>query len=51
MVEELYDAEVGAIIPHSDELMALASGGIFVLRYPDHQVTQEYRQILSKLLA
>ena len=51
MAEELYGAEVGAIIPHSDELMALASGGVFVLRYPDHQVTREYKQLLSKLMA
>jgi septum site-determining protein MinD len=51
MVEELYNAEVAAIIPHSEELMALASGGIFVLRYPNHQVTQEYRALLTKLMA
>jgi hypothetical protein len=38
-----------AVLPHSDELMALASGGIFSLRYPDHPVTALYRQIADGL--
>jgi MinD-like ATPase involved in chromosome partitioning or flagellar assembly len=49
-VEELYEAEVATVIPHSDELMALASAGIFTLRYPDHAVTQSYQQLTAKLL-
>jgi septum site-determining protein MinD len=51
MVESLYGAEVAAVIPHSDEMMALASGGIFTLRFPNHPVTQEYRQLLARLLS
>ena len=51
MVESLYGADVAAIIPHSDEMMALASGGVFTLRYPDHPVTEQYRQLVAKLLA
>ena len=32
-VEDAYKCEVAAALPHSDELMALASGGIFALKY------------------
>jgi len=50
-VEKSYNAEVAAVLPHSDELMALASGGIFALHYPDHPVTTAYRQVARRLLA
>ncbi len=50
-VEKLYKTEVAAVMPHSDEMMALASAGIFALRYPDHKVTALYKQIAAKLLA
>jgi septum site-determining protein MinD len=48
-VEQTYDAPVAAVIPHSDDLMSLASGGIFSLRYPDHSVTGLYRQVAARL--
>ena len=41
-IEKTYNVEVAAVLPHSDEMMALASSGIFVLRYPNHPVTQQY---------
>jgi MinD-like ATPase involved in chromosome partitioning or flagellar assembly len=50
-VEELYGAEVAAVMPHSDEMMALASAGIFTLRYPDHEMTRLYKQVAQKLMA
>jgi len=50
-VERLYTAEVAAVMPHSDELMALASAGIFALRFPDHEITRLYKQVASKLMA
>jgi septum site-determining protein MinD len=49
-VEQTYRAEVGAVIPHSDELMALASSGIFTLRYPDHPVSAEWRKVAARLV-
>ncbi len=49
-VEQTYEAPVAAVLPHSDELMALASGGIFSLRYPDHPVAELYRQAAAMLL-
>ncbi len=50
-VQSLYGAEVAAVLPHSDEMMALASAGVFALRYPDHEVTRLYRQLADKLLS
>jgi len=49
-VEQTYDCEVAAVLPHSDEMMILASAGIFVLRYPDHPMTATLKQALSKLV-
>jgi septum site-determining protein MinD len=49
-VEQLYGAEVAAVMPHSDEMMALASAGIFSLRFPEHEVSKLYRQVAAKLM-
>jgi septum site-determining protein MinD len=50
-VEQAYGCPVAAVLPHSDELMTLASGGIFSLRYPDHPVTALYKQAAARLVA
>ena len=50
-VEKTYNCEVAAVLPHSDELMTLASAGVFALRYPAHPVTGLYKQIAAKLMA
>ena len=50
-VEKAYSCPVIGILPHSDELMALASGGIFSLRYPDHPVAELYKQVAARLVA
>jgi MinD-like ATPase involved in chromosome partitioning or flagellar assembly len=50
-VEKTYNCPVAAVLPHSDEMMALASSGIFVLKYPDHPVAQQYRQVAAQLMA
>jgi MinD-like ATPase involved in chromosome partitioning or flagellar assembly len=50
-VEQIYDCDVAAVLPHSDEMMALASAGVFVLHYPNHQVSSELRQVAARLLA
>lgn len=49
-VEKAYQAEVVAVLPHSDEMMMLASSGIFCFKYPDHPITALYRQIARKIL-
>jgi MinD-like ATPase involved in chromosome partitioning or flagellar assembly len=49
-VERTYNCEVAAVLPHSDDLMTLASAGIFVTHFPDHPVTELYRQVARKLM-
>jgi hypothetical protein len=41
---------VAAVLPHSAELMALASAGVFALRYPDHAVTAALKQVAATLV-
>ena len=48
-VEKTYNCQVAAALPHSDEMMTLASSGIFALKYPDHPVTQAYKVVAEKL--
>src|SRR5574341_2415164 len=48
-VEKTYNCEVAAVLPHSDEMMTLASSGIFVIKYPDHPITQQYKNVVKKL--
>lgn len=50
-VEQTYNCHVAAVLPHSDEMMAVASGDIFVLRYPDHVITSAYKQVVATLMA
>jgi len=50
-VEQAYGCQVAAVFPHSDEMMVLASGGVFVTRYPNHPLTSLYRQALEHLEA
>lgn len=49
-VERAYGCPVVAILPHSDELMTLASGGILALRNPNSPLTELYRQAASTLM-
>jgi MinD-like ATPase involved in chromosome partitioning or flagellar assembly len=49
-VEQAYGCPVIAILPHSDELMTLASGGILSLCYPDSPVTALFRQAAARLI-
>jgi MinD-like ATPase involved in chromosome partitioning or flagellar assembly len=50
-IEKLYNAEVAVVIPHTDELMNLASAGIFSMRYPDHALTKLYKQLADRIMA
>ncbi|MEW5957866.1 MAG: MinD/ParA family protein [Chloroflexota bacterium] len=48
-VERAYACEVTAVLPHVEEMMALASSRLFVLHYPDHPLTQTLKQIAAKV--
>lgn len=50
-VQETYNAQVAAVLPHSDEMMVLASNAIFVLRYPDHPITAALAGVARTLVA
>ena len=50
-VEEAYGCEVAAVLPHSDELMNLASAGVFVLEHPDHPLSGLFRTLAMKVTA
>ncbi|MBI3161900.1 MAG: MinD/ParA family protein [Chloroflexi bacterium] len=50
-VEQTYNATVGAVLQHSDEMMTLASSGIFSVRFPDHPITKGLRALVEQLKA
>ncbi len=50
-VEQIYNAKVAAVLPHSDEMMTLASSGIFSIRFPDNIVTKGLRSLVDQLKA
>jgi MinD-like ATPase involved in chromosome partitioning or flagellar assembly len=49
-VEKTYNCEVAAVLPHSDEMMSLASAGLLVLRYPNIPMAALYAQIAKKMM-
>jgi septum site-determining protein MinD len=49
-MKQIYNCHVAGVLPHSDEMMILASAGIFVLRYPHHPVTQTLKEIAAQLM-
>ncbi|NLV25096.1 MAG: MinD/ParA family protein [Deltaproteobacteria bacterium] len=48
-VSETYNCPVAGVIPHSDEMMGLASQGIFSVHYPDHPVVLEFKKVAKAL--
>lgn len=49
-VAHSYECEVIATLPHSDQMMILASQGIFALHYPRHVITNELKRVAASLL-
>ena len=49
-VERTYKAEVAGVFLHSDDLMALASSGIFSMRMPNHPLTTAMKQVADRLM-
>lgn len=48
---ERYNCEVAGVLPHSDEMMVLSSADIFVMKYPNHHITDEYKRIAERLIS
>jgi septum site-determining protein MinD len=49
-IETTYQCTVAAVLPHSDEMMELASSGVFVTRFPNHSLTEQYRKIATQAI-
>lgn len=50
-VERAYDCPAAVILPQSDDVQALASGGIFALRYPEHPLTGLFQELAGRLVS
>jgi MinD-like ATPase involved in chromosome partitioning or flagellar assembly len=50
-LQNQYQCMVGAMLPHSDVMMALGSQGVFILHYPDHFIAQQIKQLVDILMA
>ncbi len=50
-VEETYQSPVAGIFPLSEEVVQLASEGVFCAKYPDHPVSQEFRKVAQHIMA
>lgn len=48
-VEETYQCTVSAVLPHSDEMMALASSSIFVLRFPEDPLAKLLEHLAAEV--
>ena len=49
-VGQAYNADVAAVLHHSDEMMALGSAGLFTLKYAEHPMSVEIRRIAGEVM-
>lgn len=49
-VEKTYSADVVGVMQHSDDMMILASEGVFALKYPNHPLSQTVDRIAQRLI-
>ncbi|PSN19579.1 CDP-3,6-dideoxy-D-glycero-L-glycero-4-hexulose-4-reductase [filamentous cyanobacterium CCP5] len=45
-----YEVPVVGVLPNCDEMMQLASSGLFSLRYPDHSLTEIYQRVATQVM-
>ncbi|MBR8834869.1 MAG: MinD/ParA family protein [Stigonema ocellatum SAG 48.90 = DSM 106950] len=50
-VEQTYQTPVVGIIPESEDLLRLASNGIFYLQYPNHPISQAIEKVAKQIMA
>lgn len=50
-IEETYGTPVAGIFPLSEDVVQLASEGVFCVKYPDHRVSQEFRKVAQQIMA
>jgi len=44
-----FECEIGAILPHNEDFLTLASKDIFALKYPEHPITKLLEEFAKKL--
>ncbi|MEM9907580.1 MAG: MinD/ParA family protein [Cyanobacteria bacterium P01_D01_bin.44] len=49
-VEDTYAETVAGIFPLSEDMVLLASEGIFCMKYPEHPVSQEFRKVAQQII-
>ncbi|QYO62187.1 MinD/ParA family protein [Leptolyngbya sp. 7M] len=49
-VEETYGEMVAGIFPLSEDIVQLASEGVFCVKYPEHPVSQEFRKVAQQII-
>ena len=50
-VEETYGTPVAGVFPLSEEVVQLASEGVFCTKFPDHLVSQEFSKVAAHITA
>ncbi len=50
-IEEAYPYPIEQILYHADDMMELASGGLFVQRFPEHPLTRGLQNLAERLMA
>lgn len=50
-VEETYQETVAGAFPLSEDVVQLASEGVFCVRYPEHHISQEFRKVSQHIVA
>ncbi|MDX2212542.1 MAG: P-loop NTPase [Oculatellaceae cyanobacterium bins.114] len=49
-LERTYGESVAAVLPFSEEMLELASRGVFCLHYPEHPLTNQFEAIAQQIL-
>ncbi len=50
-VEAAYSSQVAAVIPHSDQMLALSSAAVYSIKYPDDDLTKQFKLVTKALVA
>ncbi|NER78799.1 MAG: MinD/ParA family protein [Leptolyngbya sp. SIO1D8] len=48
-VEETYSETVAGVFPLSEDVVQLASEGVFCVKYPEHPVSQEFQKVAQRI--
>ncbi|WP_421656044.1 MinD/ParA family ATP-binding protein [Leptothermofonsia sp. ETS-13] len=49
-VEETYNETVAGVFPLSEDVVQLASEGVFCVKYPEHPVSQEFHKVAQQII-